>query len=273
MRLGMSLPFVGTDGSPLGPGDLTAAARRIESTGYSSAWVFDAIGRGFLLPDPLTALAAAAAVTTDIEVGTGILQLPLRQPFELAQRIATTQLIAGERLLLGIGVGSTEVDFAIAGVRFEDRWSTFEQNLAALRRLFDGEELDGHRLDAWPSVSGGPPMLIGSWAGPKAIERAATEFNGWVASGAKSSWTALETGIRRFRDAGGERAVVTNVAVDLRATPAASPDPSGPFDLRCPPDVARDRLRWLEDLGYDDVVIVLPHQTDGALAEVRALLT
>jgi alkanesulfonate monooxygenase SsuD/methylene tetrahydromethanopterin reductase-like flavin-dependent oxidoreductase (luciferase family) len=58
MRLGVALPS--TDGGrPLGAETLAEAAQRIEAAGFDSAWVFDSIGRGRLLPDPLTALAVA----------------------------------------------------------------------------------------------------------------------------------------------------------------------------------------------------------------------
>jgi hypothetical protein len=77
-----------------------------------------------------------------------------------------------------------------------------------------------------------------------------------VGSGARSSWRALRDGIKRFRNLGGKRAVVTNVVVQLDS-PAASPEgPDDPCDLKCPKDVARDRLHRLGALGYDDVVLV-----------------
>src|SRR5215216_4974241 len=99
MKLGVVLPFAEPDGSLLAVGGLAAGARRIEAAGFDSAWVFDALGRGFLLPDPLAALAIAAAVTSRIELGTGVLQLPLRHPVDLAQRVATCHLACGHHLL------------------------------------------------------------------------------------------------------------------------------------------------------------------------------
>ena len=69
MKLGVVLPFGEPDGSPLAVGGLAAGARRIEAAGFDSAWVFDALGRGFLLPDPLAALATAAAATEPDRAG------------------------------------------------------------------------------------------------------------------------------------------------------------------------------------------------------------
>src|SRR3712207_6297862 len=186
MKLGVVLPFNEPDGSPLAVGGLAAGARRIEAAGFDSAWVFDALGRGFLLPDPLAALAVAATATSGLELGTGVLQLPLRHPVDLAQRVATCQLARGPRMLLGVGAVSTEADFAAVGADYERRFTSFTATLASLRALLGGEEVDGVRLEPWPSVRGGPPVLVGSWAG-RWIERAGRELDGWIGSAARTS--------------------------------------------------------------------------------------
>jgi alkanesulfonate monooxygenase SsuD/methylene tetrahydromethanopterin reductase-like flavin-dependent oxidoreductase (luciferase family) len=81
MRLGVALPLTNPDGSALNSTALTEHARTIERLGFRSLWCFDSIGRGSLLPDPLIAVSVAA-VTTHLEVGTGVLQVPLRRPVE-----------------------------------------------------------------------------------------------------------------------------------------------------------------------------------------------
>ncbi len=270
MRLGVVLPVREVGGGPLGPATLADGARRIEDAGFASAWVFDALGRGFLLPDPLTALAIAATVTSHIELGTGVLQLPLRTPFELAQRVATTQLVAGGRLLLGVGAGSTEADFTAVGAEHGARFATFTHHLDALVRLLAGDEVDGSQLSPWPAVVGGPPILVGSWAGSVWIPRAARRFDGWIGSGARSSWTLVAQGAARYRDAGGRgRVVVTNVAADLDA--AASPDgDDDPVELVGPPEVVRARLARLDALGVHDVVVVTRAHGADDLARLRA---
>jgi hypothetical protein len=114
-------------------------------------------------------------------------------------------------------------------------------------------------------------VLIGSWAGSRWIARAAREFDGWVGSGARSSWGALREGIRRFRDLGGKRAVVTNVVAQLACATASPDGPDDPCDLGSPPDVARERLRRLCELGYDDVVLVARRHDAEHLRELHAL--
>jgi alkanesulfonate monooxygenase SsuD/methylene tetrahydromethanopterin reductase-like flavin-dependent oxidoreductase (luciferase family) len=271
-RFGVSLPGGGASGAGLAPTALADAARQIEAAGFESAWVFDAIGRGSLLPDPLTALAVAAAVTGRIELGTGIFQVPLRHPVELAQRVLTTHLVSGGRLLFGVGSGSTASDFAALGLDFASRFRRLDESLTIMRRLWAGERVDGVSLaPVWTAAAGGPRVLVGSWAGSRWIVRAAREFDGWIGSGARSTWGLLRQGIARFRELGGKRAVVTNVVVDLTA-PAPSPaGPDDPFDLKCPPEVARTRLQHLCELGFDDVVLVVRRHDAGYLKDLRAL--
>ena len=271
MRLGIVLPSAEADGAPLRPESLADAARRIEVAGFASAWVFDSIGRGFLLPDPLAALAIAATVTRDIELGTGVLQVPLRNPVDLAHRVLTTHLASGGRLRLGVGAGSTAADFAALGVDFASRFRRLDESLTVMRALWAGKRVGNAELGvAWPSAIGGPPVLIGSWAGSRWIERAARELDGWVASGARSNWRLIAEGIARFRSLGGGRAVLTNVAVRIEDTPSAD-GPDDPCNLVGPTEVARARLQRIHDLGFDDVVVVARRHDARYLREIRGL--
>jgi alkanesulfonate monooxygenase SsuD/methylene tetrahydromethanopterin reductase-like flavin-dependent oxidoreductase (luciferase family) len=271
VRLGISVPTARPDGSPLTGDLLVGSARLIEEAGFDSAWFFDAIGRGFILPDPLIGASVAAAVTRRIEIGTGILQVPLRNPVELAHRVLTAHLICQGRLLLGVGAGSTQADFDALGLDYARRMQTFEAALPVMRRLWRGEKVGAASLAPWPAAQGGPAVLIGSWKGERWIPRAAREFEGWIASGGRTSLRALTEGITRYRAAGGKRAVATNIAVDL-AAPTEACDDDAPFHLRCAPGAAAERLRRLRDLGFDDAVLVLKAPTEGNLAAVRALL-
>ena len=271
-RVGLSLPGGGASGAGLAPTGLANAARQIEAAGFASAWVFDAIGRGWLLPDPLTALAVAATVTSKIELGTGIFQVPLRHPVELAQRVLTTHLVSGGRLLFGVGSGSTASDFAALGLDFPSRFRRLDESLTIMRRLWAGESVDGVSLaPVWTAAAGGPRLFVGSWAGSKWIVRAAQEFDGWIGSGARSTWGLLRQGIERFRGLGGKRAIVTNVVVDLEQKTASPDGADHPADLKCPPDVARARVQRLRELGFDDIVLVVRRHDAGYLKELREL--
>jgi alkanesulfonate monooxygenase SsuD/methylene tetrahydromethanopterin reductase-like flavin-dependent oxidoreductase (luciferase family) len=271
MRLGVNLPMRAADGSPLTGDRLTDGARMIERAGFDGLWCFDAIGRGFILPDPLIAVSVSAAVTERITVGTCILQVPLRRPVELAHRILTAHLVCRGRLLLGVGAGSTRADFEAVGVDFDARMRELDDALAVMRRLWRSEAVGAASLTPWPATLGGPPVLIGSWRGKQWITRAAAEFDGWIASAARTSYATLADGIRRYREAGGRRAIVTNIPVDL-ATPSTTLGDDEPFHLRCAPAVAAERLQRLAALGFDDAVLMRHTQTESDLAAMRKLL-
>ena len=267
MRLGVTIP----DGKTLTGAALIEWTRLAEATGFDSVWAFDAIGRGFMLPDPLIAVSVVAAATERVEVGTCILQVPLRRPVELAHRILTAHLACRGRLALGVGAGSTRTDFDAVGVDFSTRMAQFEESLAVMRRLWRGEKVGAASLDPWPAALGGPPILIGSWSGERWIPRAAREFDGWIASAAKTSYATLAEGIRRYREAGGRRAIVTNIATNL-AEPTGAMDDASPFHLRCAPDAAAERLGRLAKLGFDDAILVPRVPGAAHLKSIRALL-
>src|SRR5919108_4937820 len=188
MRLGLALPTTTPDGRPLTGAALIAGARAVERAGFDSLWCFDSIGRGFMIPDPLIAVSVVATATERLNVGTGILQVPLRRPVELAHRVLAAHLICGDRLLLGVGAGSTRADFEAIGVDFEARMRALDEAVAVMRRLWRGEQVGGASLTPWPATLGGPPVLIGSWRGQHWIARAAKEFDGRIASAAKTSY-------------------------------------------------------------------------------------
>ena len=132
MRLGALLTPAGDQ-----PDHLVNEARAIESAGFDSIWSAHAMGRGFMMHDPLLALTAAAAVTTRVELGTGILQLPLYQPADVILKVLTLMQIAGDRLLLGVGAGSTQADYALHEQDFRQRFQQLEVSLESLRQGFE----------------------------------------------------------------------------------------------------------------------------------------
>ena len=184
----------------------------------------------------------------------------------------TAHLVSGGRLRLGVGAGSTAGDFEALGLDFASRFRRMNESLSIMRRLWAGERVGAASLaPVWPAALGGPPVLIGSWAGSRWIERAAREFDGWVGSGARSNWGLLREGIKRFRDLGGRRAVVTNVVEHL-GQPQSPDGPDDPCDLKCSRETARERLHRLRELGFDDIVIVPRSHEAEHLQELRALI-
>src|SRR5580692_5026921 len=232
-------------------------ARRIEAAGFPGIWVGDSLGRGRPTLDPLIELTVFAAVTERVELGISVLQLPLRHPIELAHRVQSVQVLSGGRLQLGVGSGSTRADFELLGYDYDHRFGTMKRSLETMRRAWRGEPTNaGGVLTLWPACEGGPPILMGAWRSPRWITFAAQECQGWTPSGHYSSWDDLEHGMKIYREAGGTNAVLANVAVDLAGRRESASLADIPTPLVCDFDEARRRLRRMQQLGFDEVLLV-----------------
>lgn len=254
MRLGCALPLADLTGAGLGTGALGANARLVEDIGFSSLWTFDAVGRGFLLPDPLMALTAAATTTESIELGTGIMQLPIRNVAEVAHRVFTLQMVAPGRVLLGVGPGSTAADFDAFGGSYVDRFRTFDHQWTELQIWIAEGQVGARQLAAPRPLDERPTLMLAGWRGGW-VERAASEAQGWIASAANADDATLADAIGRYRDAGGERAVVTNIQPG---------DDLGP---------TIDRLGRLADMGFDDEVVFDLQATEERLATIAEAMS
>src|SRR3972149_2594987 len=143
---------------------------RIEELGYDSAWTSEHIFFYFPTFDALTSLAAMAARTSRIRLGTAVLLLPLRPAALAAKEIASVDIISGGRITLGIGVGGEyPKEFEAVGVPVRERGARTDEALRVLKLLysednvrFDGRftKLDGVTLAPKPAQPGGPPLWI-----------------------------------------------------------------------------------------------------------------
>jgi alkanesulfonate monooxygenase SsuD/methylene tetrahydromethanopterin reductase-like flavin-dependent oxidoreductase (luciferase family) len=277
MRIGINLPSRQPDGRAPTVAQLMARARLIERVGFDGIWMGDTVGRQRTpTPDTLAWLLAAAAGTRRIELGTAVIQVPLRHPVELAQRLMALYALSGGRFRAGLGAGSTQADFDAVGVDYPGRFRTLAEALPLIRQLCRGQRVGAAQLHPWPDTVGGPPILIGGWHSPTWLRRAAREYDGWIASAYFSSFKVLREGLRRYRDAGGRRALVATTSVDLKA-PNARLDEDARFDLVCGPESAAERLGRLAELGFDDVLLTRRDHSQADLPEdelvaIRALL-
>jgi probable F420-dependent oxidoreductase len=171
------------------PRRLIDYAVKAEALGFDSIWVWDHILLGVDPPFPileaLTTLAAVAARTSTIKLGTGVLVLPLRNPVVLAKELSSLDLIAGGRLLLGLASGWYKREFDAVGVPFQQRGRIMDRNLEILRRLWTEEQVDGkyppHLLrgsNMSPKPARVPIMLIGGYV-DRVLKRAALN-GGWL---------------------------------------------------------------------------------------------
>src|SRR3984885_5996455 len=118
---------------------ITDFARRVEAAGFPGIWTGDSLGRGRATLDSLQVLTALAAVTRKVELGIAVLQLPLRNPVELAHRVQTLQALSNNRLILGVGSGSTRDDFTLLGYDYDHRFRTFKNDLEIMAKVWNGE--------------------------------------------------------------------------------------------------------------------------------------
>ena len=174
---------------------ITNFARQVEALGFPGIWIGDSMGRGRPTLDSLQVLTALAAVTSKVELGISVLQLPLRNPVELAHRVQSLQAMSNNRLILGVGSGSTRDDFELLGYDYDHRFRTFRNELEIMIKVWNGEPVNGGTLATWPGCKGGPPILIGAWRSPRWITYAAKQAQGWTPSGRYSSLEDLEFGL------------------------------------------------------------------------------
>jgi len=239
MKLGASLTF-DNDRIGIDTNTIIEAARLVETIGYDSLWVYDCIGRNETIPDPLVLLGIIGATTDAISIGTGVIQLPLRNTAILAHQILTAHLVCGDRLRLGVGFGSTRVDFKTVGYDFAQRKQYFLEQIPILKALLTTGKCGGIELSPWPLRKNAPPLLLGTWG--KHIKTAALKFDGWIASGFYRNNLELAKSLAKYRSVGGKNALVTNVAYDKKSgvTPVI------------------DRLLNLKEIGFDEAIVFAP---------------
>jgi alkanesulfonate monooxygenase SsuD/methylene tetrahydromethanopterin reductase-like flavin-dependent oxidoreductase (luciferase family) len=166
VELGVILPSMSPrDGQP---GDIPAAARHAEDLGFESVWVVDQLvaGTGVPVLDSLTSLAGAAAVTSRVKLGVGVLIVPLRPVAWTAKQVATLQYLSDGRVLLGIGAGGDRhaLSWAAAGVPSRERGRRTDEALRRLPDLIAGQPTqlttDTGEVTLSPGVAV-PPIVIG----------------------------------------------------------------------------------------------------------------
>jgi len=247
--------------------------RLVEELGFAGLWTTDSLGRGAASLDPLLLLSTIATITQKIEIGTCVLQLPLRHPVELAQRVMSLDVLAEGRLVLGVGAGSTEADFLAVQADYNNRFKALNDNLEIMLRTWRGEKVFGPSVTPWPGHEQGPPILLGAWYSNRWIKFAAQQCQGWLASGIYSSIDEVAEGVIKFRAAGGNRVILANVFTDFRSQPLRHPlIERAKINLVCTPGEARERLVGIAESGIDDVLLICPFDDPMQLEQVRRLV-
>lgn len=201
MKIGLSRPF-SDPGIPINDIDMGEVARIAETAGFD--WLsyghhtvrplFEEIkgphkGGVPLYQDPLIGAARATAMTTKIEVSTGVLIMPMKHPVDVAKQVASIDAYSGGRFLLGLGTGGgSRIEIETSGGRWDRRWDYTMESIMVMKGLwtedafsFKGDffEFPPVQLYPRPISKPHPPILLGGYS-DAVLKRVGTLCDGWL---------------------------------------------------------------------------------------------
>lgn len=244
--------------------DVIAAARLAEELGFDSIWTVDHLAFHTGILEPVTVLAAACGVTGRVSLGFGVLLAAMRHPAWVAKQIASLQVLSGDRVVLGVGVGGENPgEWAAAGVPVAQRGRRTDAFLDVLPDLAAGRPA---RLpqpwDAPVPVLAPTGVVPPVWVGGRsraAIERAAARADGWL-----GLWVDAGQLARR-------RAALLARARELgRPRPRAGVTVLVHVDDRDPDHARAESARFLRAQYGGPVDRLMPYVVAGTGAEVAA---
>lgn len=198
MRIGVTFP---QSDLPLDVGEVREWVAAVEDAGFEHILVYDHVlgadrstrpgwdgfhDSGDRFHEILVLMGFLAAVTTRVELVSGVLCLPQRQTALVAKQAAEIDHLSGGRLRLGVGIGWNAVEFEALGQGFGDRAARFEEQITLLRSLWSNPIIDvegrWHRIRA-AGLNPLPTRPIPIWIGSRidrTIDRVARLADGWM---------------------------------------------------------------------------------------------
>jgi probable F420-dependent oxidoreductase len=260
MQIGAAMFF--TDYS-MGAGEL---AQALEARGFESVWAPEhshiplsrksPFPSGGELPkqysnamDPFVSLAAAAAVTKTIKLGTGVCLVIQRDPIQTAKSVASLDQVSGGRFLFGVGGGWNAEEMADHGTEFKTRFKLMRERIEAMQAIwteskpeYHGEMVDFPPMMAWPKPvqKPHPPVIVGGMF-PHAARRALRYGDGWIPHSRRPQYEDVTDFLPQFKEMAAE------AGRDLASVPVTV--------WGIPPDY--DRLRRYEAQGVARGVVQL----------------
>lgn len=161
--------------------------------------------------DAFVALAAGAAVTTRLELGTGISLVAQRDPIWTAKEVASLDVISGGRMQLGVGYGWNKEEMAGHGTAYSDRRDMLREHILTMKALwtqdeasFEGEYVSLEPSWAWPKPAQDPhpPIIMGAAAGPRTIADMVEFCDGWIPLGRHELDGKVNDVLQAVEDAG-----------------------------------------------------------------------
>jgi probable F420-dependent oxidoreductase len=198
--------------------------------------------------DPFVTLTAAAAATTTLRLGFGIMLLPQRDPITTAKAVASLDYVSGGRVELGIGAGWNVPEIENHGTPFDKRFGVMRERAEAMKAIWENDEASYHgryvnfdTITSWPKPvqKPHPPLWIGG-LGEKVLDRVLRYGDGWFPNSRDPDGDRLGERIaelrRRGEEAGRDRIPVTAFGVPIDA----------------------ERVEQFADAGVDRVLLMLP---------------
>jgi len=177
--------------------------------GFQSFWAGQHFvpSDGYALFQPFPLIARLAAAAPGMTFGTSVMLLPMLNPLDVAEQVATLDAITGGRFILGVGLGYREAELRGAGIQRAELVPRFEESVEILKRLWSDDPgtfrgrhfaIDGVALSPRPVQRPRPTLLIGGEA-DAAVRRAGRISDGWVAA-PRVSEPQLSAKIGLFRE-------------------------------------------------------------------------
>jgi probable F420-dependent oxidoreductase len=218
MKFGASMFF--TDYS-MTPAEL---ARALEQRGFDIVWApehshiptsrktpfvlgGDLPKRYYDVMDPFVTLAAAAAVTTTLMIGTGVCLIAQRDPIQTAKLVASIDQVSGGRFVFGIGNGWNQDEMENHGTNFATRHKLARERVEAMKAIwtqdtaeYHGEFVDFGPMQTWPKPvhKPHPPILVGG-AFPYSARRAVRYGDGWMPLRRRKGYSEVRDLIPKFQ--------------------------------------------------------------------------
>ncbi|SFK01490.1 probable F420-dependent oxidoreductase, Rv2161c family [Amycolatopsis sacchari] len=201
--------------------------------------------------DPFVALAAAAAVTTSLRLGTGVSLLVQRDVIHTAKSVASLHLVSGGRVLFGVGVGWNREEMRNHGTDPRTRGRLLDERIQALRVLwkddeasYSGEHVRFDRVLQWPKPAQ-PPMIYIGGNSEAAADRARRLGDGWLPNAVRDP-AQVPAQLAMVRDTG-LPVTATSAPPDERLFAAYAEAGAERVTLSLPPGPEADTLRRLDE--------------------------
>lgn len=191
MEIGAHLPLMDFGDHPFTLHHLIRYSETAARLGFAAVAANDHLTFAVPWLDGPTALAAVLAPQWRDVAGHDCCIAQRSRSGPLVKSLGAIDRLSGGRLIVGVGPGSSDRDYAAVGIDFEERWARIDEAVETMRTLWrrDGSRFtgrfystDGVSLEPGPTSVDGPPVWIGSWGSLAGLRRVARLGDGWLAS-------------------------------------------------------------------------------------------